>query len=141
MTDLRYSYELQSIRGLSYTRGAGEADLKKILKLAVNYEKRLINRGFYEPATAYQSVHINYRKSRVPDGMHGGVRGRRLAITSYSIYSVSINSRNSSALSGCFELLTTMSHAGTSLDSIYLELRTSIATGIFSSVSSSPKSL
>lgn len=56
-------------------------------------------------------------------------------------YSVSINSRNSSALSGCFELLTTMSHAGTSSDSIYLELRTSIATGIFSSVSSSPKSL
>ena len=52
---------------------------------ALNKE-RLINSGFYDLATAYQSVHVNYWKRRIPNGTYGAVRGRRLATASYSIY-------------------------------------------------------
>ena len=48
-------------------------------------KERLINSGFYDLATAYQSVHVNYWNRRVPNGTHGGVRGRRLVTASYSI--------------------------------------------------------
>ena len=48
-------------------------------------KQRLINSGFYDLATAYQSVHINYWKRRVPNGTHGAVRGRELVTPSYSI--------------------------------------------------------
>ena len=51
---------------------------------ALNKE-RLINSGFYDLATAYQSVHINYWKRRIPNGTYGAVRGRRLVTASYSI--------------------------------------------------------
>ena len=51
---------------------------------ALNKE-RLINSGFYDLATAYQSVHVNYWNRRVPNGTHGGVRGRRLVTASYLI--------------------------------------------------------
>ena len=54
------------------------------INMAMTKEK-LINSGFYDLATAYQSVHVNYRKRRVPNGTHGGVRGRRLVTASYSI--------------------------------------------------------
>ena len=46
--------------------------------VAVNIEmtkERLINSGFNDISTAYQSVYVNYRKCRVPNGTHGGVRG------------------------------------------------------------------
>ena len=46
--------------------------------------------GFYDLATAYQSMHVNYWNRRVPSGMHGGVRGRRLVTASYSIRKMSI---------------------------------------------------
>ena len=49
-------------------------------------KERLINSGFYDIATAYQSVHVNYWNRRVPNGTHGGVRGRRLVTASYSIF-------------------------------------------------------
>ena len=49
-------------------------------------KERLINGGFYDLATAYQSVHVNYWNRRVPNGTHGGVRGRRLVTASYSIF-------------------------------------------------------
>ena len=48
-------------------------------------KERLINWGFYDLAAAYQSVHVNYGNRRVPNGTHGGVRGRRLITASYSI--------------------------------------------------------
>ena len=48
-------------------------------------KERLINSGFYDLATAYQSVHVNYWNRRVPNGTHGGVRGRWLVTASYSI--------------------------------------------------------
>ena len=48
-------------------------------------KERLINSGFYDLATAYQSVHVNYWNRRVPNGTHGGVRGRELVTPSYSI--------------------------------------------------------
>ena len=51
---------------------------------ALNKE-RLINSGFYDLATAYQSVHVNYWKRRIPNGTYGAVRGRRLVTASYSI--------------------------------------------------------
>ena len=41
-------------------------------------KERLINSGFYDLATAYQSVHVNYWKRRIPNGMYGAVRGREL---------------------------------------------------------------
>ena len=49
-------------------------------------KERLTNSGFYDLATAYQSVHVNYWNRRVPNGTHGGVRGRRLVTASYSIF-------------------------------------------------------
>ena len=49
-------------------------------------KERLINSGFYDLATAYQSVHVNYWNRRVPNGTHGGVRGRELITPSYSIF-------------------------------------------------------
>ena len=49
-------------------------------------KERLINSGFYDLATAYQSVHVNYWKRRIPNGTYGAVRGRRLVTASYSIY-------------------------------------------------------
>ena len=48
-------------------------------------KERLIRFGFYDLAVAYQSVHVNYWNRRVPNGTHGGVRGRRLITASYSI--------------------------------------------------------
>ena len=48
-------------------------------------KERLINSGFNDLATGYQSVHVNYWNRRVPNGTHGGVRGRRLVTASYSI--------------------------------------------------------
>ncbi len=48
-------------------------------------KERLINGGFYDLATAYQSVPVNYSNRRLPNGTHGGVRGRRLVTASYSI--------------------------------------------------------
>ena len=51
---------------------------------ALNKE-RLINSGYYDLATAYQSVHVNYWKRRIPNGTYGAVRGRRLITASYSI--------------------------------------------------------
>ena len=49
-------------------------------------KERLINSGFYDLATAYQSVHVNYWKRRIPNGTYGAVRGQRLATASYSIW-------------------------------------------------------
>ena len=58
-------------------------------------KERLINSGFYDLATAYQSVHVNYWNRRVPNGTHGGVRGRRLVTASYSIASLQlVNEKN-----------------------------------------------
>ena len=54
---------------------------------ALNKE-RLINSGFYDLATAYQSVHVNYWKRRIPNGTYGAVRGRRLVTASYSIKTI-----------------------------------------------------
>ena len=54
-------------------------------------KERLINGGFYDLTTAYQSVHINYWNRRVPNGTHGGVRGRELITPSYSIYLINTN--------------------------------------------------
>ena len=51
---------------------------------ALNKE-RLINSGYYDLATAYQSVHVNYWKRRIPNGTYGAVRGRQLITASYSI--------------------------------------------------------
>ena len=48
-------------------------------------KERLINSGFYDLATAYQSVHVNCWKRRIPNGTYGAVRGRRLVTASYSI--------------------------------------------------------
>ena len=48
-------------------------------------KEKLISGGFYDLATAYQSVHVNYWNRRVPNGTHGGVRGRELVAPSYSI--------------------------------------------------------
>ena len=48
-------------------------------------KERLIHRGYYDLATPYQSVHVNYLNRRVPNGTHGGVRGRELSTPSYSI--------------------------------------------------------
>ena len=48
-------------------------------------KERLINSGFYDLAIAYQSVHVNYWKRRIPNGTYGAVRGRRLVTASYSI--------------------------------------------------------
>jgi len=48
-------------------------------------KERLINSGFYDLATAYQSVYVNYWKRRIPNGTYGVVRGRRLVTASYSI--------------------------------------------------------
>ena len=56
----------------------------KAVNWALNKE-RLINWGFYDLSTAYQSMHGNYCNRRVPNGMHGGVRGRRLVTASYSL--------------------------------------------------------
>ncbi len=50
-----------------------------------NGKKRPINRGFYDLAKAYQSVHVNYWKRLVLNGMPSGVRGRELIVSSYSI--------------------------------------------------------
>ena len=51
-------------------------------------KERLIHNGFYDLAIAYQSVHVNYWKRRIPNGTHGAVRGRRLITASYSIGNV-----------------------------------------------------
>ena len=48
-------------------------------------KERLICSGVYDLANAYQSVHVNYLKHRVPNGTHNAVRGRRLVTASYSI--------------------------------------------------------
>ena len=55
-----------------------------VVKRALTKE-RLINWGYYDLTTAYQSLHVNYWNRRVPNGTHGGVRGRRLITASYSI--------------------------------------------------------
>ena len=52
-------------------------------------KERLINSGFYDLATVYQSVHVNYWNRRVPNGTHGGVRGWELITPSYSIIAIS----------------------------------------------------
>ena len=54
------------------------------INMAMTKEK-LINSGFYDLAIAYQSVHVNYWKRRIPNGTYGAVRGRRLVTASYSI--------------------------------------------------------
>ena len=36
-------------------------------------KERLINSGFYDLATVYQSVHVNDGKRRIPNGMYGAV--------------------------------------------------------------------
>ena len=41
-------------------------------------KERLIRSGFYDLAISYKSVHGNYGNRRVPNGTHGGVRGRGL---------------------------------------------------------------
>ena len=48
-------------------------------------KERLINSGFYDLAIAYQFMHVNYWKRRVPNGTYGAVRGRRLVTVFYSI--------------------------------------------------------
>ena len=55
----------------------------KAVTWALNKE-RMINSGFYDLTTAYQSVHVNYWNLRVPNGTHGGVRGGELITPSYS---------------------------------------------------------
>ena len=47
--------------------------------------ERLINSGFYDLATAYQSMHINSGNRLVPNGMPGGMRGRELITPSHLI--------------------------------------------------------
>ena len=56
-------------------------------------KERLINSGYYDLATAYQSVHINYWNRPVPNGMLGGVRGRELVTPSYSIKKILIGTK------------------------------------------------
>lgn len=51
-------------------------------------KERLISNGFYDLSTTYQSVHVNYCNRCVPNGKHGGVRGRRLVTASYTIKNI-----------------------------------------------------
>ena len=64
----------------AYWRMANAGVVKRALT-----KERLINWGFYDLATAYQSMHAVLSHRRVPNGTHGGVRGRRLVTASYSI--------------------------------------------------------
>ena len=66
----------------AYWRMANSGVVKRALT-----KERLINWGYYDLATAYQSMHVNYWNRRVPNGKHGGVRGQRLITASYLIES------------------------------------------------------
>ena len=76
--------EALSMQAGNTRRGQWFAMHTVAVNMAMTKEK-LINSGFYDLATAYQSVHVNYCNRRVPNGTHGGVRGRRLVTASYSI--------------------------------------------------------
>ena len=67
----------------SYWRMSNTGVVKRALT-----KERLINWGYYDIATAYQSLHVNYWNRRVPNGTHGGVRGRRLITASYSMKNI-----------------------------------------------------